>query len=92
LQKLNYKLSFWIIGRNDGTANLFGFSTNTSLTITISSTTILSEYDVQYTYWTNVNVLFTAPSAGTHLMTFTNITSPIVDSSFLITGIVITVA
>ena len=93
LQKLNYNLSFWIIGRNNGTANLFYFSNNTTLTITIGSTTILSGYDVQYTpSWTNVNVSFTAPSAGTYLMKFTNITSPAADSSFLITGIVITVA
>ena len=93
LQKLNYKLSFQIIGRNNGTANLYYFSINTTLTITIGSTTILSGYDVQYTpSWTKVDVLFTAPSTGTHSLTFTNITNPAADSSILITGIVITVA
>jgi hypothetical protein len=88
LQKLNYKLSFWIIGRNPS-----GYSTTTSLKITVNTIPILSDYYPSTTVWNNVVVPFFIPDATSYALIFKNINADtLLDSSFVITGIILTVA
>ena len=91
LEQRNYKLSFWIIGRNAGGAAT-QFLTSTSLKISVGSTDILSNYYMNNTSWVNVVVNFSSPAAGTYVLKFANVNTvaPSGDSCFLITGIIIT--
>lgn len=91
LEQRNYKLSFWIIGRNQG-ATATQFLTSTTLKISVGSTDILSNYYMNNTSWVNVVVNFSSPETGTYVLKFANVNTvaPTGDSCFLITGIIIT--
>ena len=91
LNKLNYILSFWFVGRNPFNANTF--SSTTYLRAYINNTIVYEVNNISTTTWTKATTsAFSVSWNGQTQLKFANATNPDRDSSFLITGIVIRVA
>ena len=85
LSAIPYNLSFWIIGRTSGEF----IPTTTKLKITIG-VVIVTGYSMINTDWVKVDVPFTPSAVGSYTLKFENVnTNTTGDSSFLITGIII---
>ena len=90
LRKLKYTLSFWFVGRNPYNDNIF--SSTTYLRVFINTTQIYEVTNISTTAWTKTTINFSVTWDEATRLTFKNTTQPDRDSSFLITGLVMTVA